>query len=137
MCEREMGGRKGGREGEERRERDRERLRGSAKDKERYSTLLYSTPLHFPFLTSEKDRSPARFEVKIISPSTTLERTLDPPDSRVTVSVPEKHDLSKKDVDRFFEDWRGIMLGYRVGYCVKFVVYVTLEGREVGVIVGR
>ena len=66
---------------------------------------------------------------------------MDPPDSRVTVSVPEKHDLSKKDVDRFFEDWRGIMLGYRVESVVvdrdgegdgEGEGYFRKEGRELG-----
>ena len=59
---------------------------------------------------------------------------MDPPDSRVTVSVPEKHDLSKEDVDGFTGDWRGIVsgnwVGDTVGYCVKFLV--LLEGREEG-----
>jgi hypothetical protein len=129
------------------RETERERGRGRTKDRGRYSTLLYSTLCHptlpffpffsFPSLTSENDRSPARFEVKIISPRTTLERTLDPPDSRVTVSVPEKHVLSKEDVDDFTGDWRGIELlgdwvGDKVGYWVKFLVFVALEGREDG-----
>ena len=99
--------------------------------------LPYPTLPFFPFLTSENDRSPARFEVKIISPRTTLERTLDPPDSRVTVSVPEKHVLSKEDVDGFTGDWRGIELlgdwvGDKVGYWEKFLAFVVLEGREDG-----
>jgi hypothetical protein len=84
-----------------------EREEGRGREKQRkvpYPTLLYSTLFcsslpYFPFLTSEKDRSPSRFEVKIISPSTTVEITLDPPDSRVTVSVPEKHILSKEDLE--------------------------------------